>query len=199
MKINLKNEYTIAAGKLALIAVVGILLVCVTYISLHSFLKENKANREFKLNKELFPDAANFVECEFTSLKREASYFYKNNIRIQNKYYEVKDNDGNLKGYITFVYGNGFYSDLPLCVAFTDTLQIHKVLLLPTRELKGKCWEDNKLLSIFQGCSTDDSTFPPVTSGVDVVDSISGATVTFNGIVDAIREVINVLSLNKGK
>ncbi len=198
MKINLKNEYTIAAGKLALVAFVGILLVCTAEISVYIFSQKREVSRTYELNKKLFPKAENFVNCNFTEQKKGIEYFHADNVKIKNEYYEAQDGDGRLLGYIVFVYGNGFSSELPLYIAFSDKLQIKKVLLLPTKEMKGKCWEDSKLLNIFEGTNTQTSPFPPSESENELFDSVSGATITFNGIVEAVREAINVLS-DKGK
>ena len=129
MKINLKNEYTIAAAKLALVAVVGILLVCIAYISLYSFSQKREKQKDYEINKKLFPAASTFTEKSFFNLKNSAEYFNKGNVKIKNSYYEAKDDNGELKGYIVFAYGSGFSSQLPLSIALTQTLQIHKVLL----------------------------------------------------------------------
>lgn len=198
MKINLKNEYTIAAGKLGLVAFVGILLVCIAQISVYVLSQKREASRTYEFNKKLFPQAETFVCRSFLEQKKGVEFFHTNNAKIKNEYYEAQDTNGRLLGYIVFVCGSGFSSELPLFVAFSDKLQIKKVLLLSTKEMKGKCWEDDKLLSIFEGTDTQTSSFPPSKSGSEVFDSVSGATITFNGIVDAIEEAVNVLS-DKGK
>ncbi|MBQ1999532.1 MAG: FMN-binding protein [Spirochaetales bacterium] len=194
MKINLKNEYTIAAGKLALFAFVGILFVCIVQISVCTFAQMRNAEKIYELNRKLFPEANTFTECNFMTLKKGFNDFRVNNVRIRNLYYEAKDSNGKLKGYIVFVFGNGFSSELPLCIAFNDTLQIRKVQLLPTEEVKGKIWESENELKIFEGTNTKDMPFPPF----DTVDSVSGATITYNGIIEAVKEAINILS-NKGE
>ena len=104
MKINLKNEYTIAAAKLALFAVVGILLVCIAYISLYSFSQKREKQKDYEINKKLFPSASTFTEKSFFNLKNSAEYFNKGNVKIKNSYYEAKDDNGELKGYIVFAY-----------------------------------------------------------------------------------------------
>lgn len=198
MKINLKNEYTIAAGKFALVAFTGILLVCIAQISVYIFSQKREAHRAYECNKRLFPEAETFINCTFTEQRKGVEYFYVNNVKIKNEYFEAQDSSGSLIGYIVFVCGNGFFSELPLYVAFSDKLQIKKVLLLSTREIKGECWEDSELLKIFEGTNTQTSPFPPLKSENEVVDSVSGATITFNGIIEAIKEAITVLS-DKGK
>jgi Na+-translocating ferredoxin:NAD+ oxidoreductase RnfG subunit len=198
MKINLKNEYTIAAAKLALVAVVGILLVCIAYISLYSFSQKREKQKDYEINKKLFPAASTFTEKSFFNLKNSAEYFNKGNVKIKNSYYEAKDDNGELKGYIVFAYGSGFSAQLPLSIALTQTLQIHKVLLSSTNEVKGKLWEKDKSLSIFEGSDAADSSFPPIVSDRGEADSLSGATITFNGIVEAIKEVIAIFT-NKGE
>jgi hypothetical protein len=50
------------------------------------------------------------------------------------------------------------------------------------------------MLKIFEGTNTKDMPFPPF----DTVDSVSKATITYNGITDAVKEAINILS-NKGE
>lgn len=194
MKINLKNEYTIAAGKLALFAFVGILFVCIVQISVCTFTQMRDSEKIYKLNRKLFPEADTFTECNFMDLKKGFNDFRVNNVRVRNLYYEAKNSSGKLKGYIVFVFGNGFSSELPLCIAFNETLQIRKVQLLSTGEVKGKVWENENMLKIFEGTNTKDVPFPPF----DTVDSVSGATITFNGITDAVKEAINILS-NKGE
>ncbi len=198
MKINLKNEYTIAAAKLALVAVVGILLVCIAYISLYSFSQKREEQKTYEINKKLFPAASAFTENSFLKLKNSAEYFNKGNVKIKNSYYEAKGDNGELKGYIVFACGDGFSSQLPLCIALTETLRIHKVLLYSTNEVKGKIWEKDKSLSIFEGSDVADSSFPPIVSDSGTADSLSGATITFNGIVEAIKEVITIFT-NKGE
>lgn len=198
MKINLKNEYTIAAGKFALVAFIGILLVCIAKISVYIFSQKHEAHRAYECNKRLFPEAETFINCTFMEQRKGVEYFRVNNVKIKNEYFEAQDSGGLLIGYIVFVCGNGFLSELPLYVAFSDTLQIRKVLLLSTKEMKGKRWEGSGLLRIFEGTNTQASPFPPLKFESEVFDSVSGATITFNGIVEAIKEVITVLS-DKGK
>jgi hypothetical protein len=65
---------------------------------------------------------------------------------------------------------------------------------LSTTEVKGKIWENENMLKIFEGTNTKDMPFPPF----DTVDSVSKATITYNGITDAVKEAINILS-NKGE
>ncbi|MCH5149449.1 MAG: FMN-binding protein [Spirochaetales bacterium] len=192
MKINLKMN-AITAGKFALVAFTGILLVCIAQISVYVFSQKREAHKVYELNKQLFPEAENFVSCTFTEQRKGVEYFEANNVKIKNEYFEVQDSGGLLIGYVIFVCGNGFFSELPLYVAFSDTLQIRKVLLLSTKEIKGKRWEDSEMLKIFEG-----TTFPPPKSENELFDSVSGATITFNGIVEAVKGAISVLS-DKGK
>lgn len=198
MKINLKNEYTIAAGKLGLVAFVGILLVCIAQISVYALSQKREALRTDEFNKKLFPEAETFASRSFLEQKKGVEFFHTNKVKVKNEYYEAQDSSGGLLGYIVFVSGNGDFSELPLYIAFSDKLQIKKVLLMPTKELRGKCWEDSKLLSIFEGTNTQTSPFPPQKPGNEAFDSVSGATITFNGIVEAVKESINLLS-DKGR
>ena len=152
-------------------------------------IKEKQKKNDNKSNQFLMPNGSKFIKKNFKSISAdEQNDFY---------YFEVKDSSDNFIGYIVSSIGNGYAGKLKIMAAFDTNLKILNAMLLDNNETTGlgKKALKQEYMSKFIGTNANSNPLPINKNKLsqEDKDSISGATVTFNGIVNALSRAIDLL------
>jgi electron transport complex protein RnfG len=177
------------ALKLTAICFVSVLLLSIINLATAPQIKKNKEKAEKEAMNYLMPDADSFSSIKhFSSIdERLSKDFY---------YYEAYGNGG-LIGYIVTSQNNGYGGKMKVMIAFDQNLKIVNAKLLDNSETPGlgKKAENDKYMNKFKNTNTDTVPLPlnkNMLSASDK-DSVTGATITFNGIVGAIKKAADLL------
>lgn len=198
MKQYIVNNHILIAAKLTLICFVSVLLLSIVNLVTMGKKEKNTKKAIELANQELFPEGTRFELQEFPDdipkqLKKSGEY-----------YYIVKNSSGYFIGYIASIRGSGYGGDLNLLIAFSPTLEIINMKLLNNAETPGfgKRWEKQQSMNMFAGTNRPDFPFPRKKSMValefqDGPNGITGATITFNGITEAVSRAIRLMEISK--
>ena len=184
-----KESNLIIALKLTLICFVAVLLLSLVNLITDPIIKINQKEIENESNKSLFKNGEKFIKKDFRSLsENEKKDFY---------YFDVKDSNDNSLGYVVASNGNGYGGKLKIMIALDFNLKILNVMLLDNNETPGLGRKAQKSVYMekFKGTNTNSNPLPMNKNNLssEEKDSITGATLTFNGIVDAISQAINLM------
>ncbi|OHD27469.1 MAG: hypothetical protein A2086_03475 [Spirochaetes bacterium GWD1_27_9] len=187
------KENLIIAGKLTLICFVAVVLLTLINFVTAKKIKQNQTIVEENANKLLIPEGNKFVKKPFTGYDPDTTGFY---------YYEVKKGS-TLIGYIVSVIGKGYGGAMKVMVAFDLNLKILNMKLLSNAETPGigKKAEKQEYMAKFINTNTKEKPFPYNKSMLSQSDkdSITGATITFNGVTGAGRMAIDLLKKQIGE
>ncbi|HBI37415.1 MAG: hypothetical protein A2015_07330 [Spirochaetes bacterium GWF1_31_7] len=180
----------IIALKLGSICLVAVLLLSIVNLFTDKKIKLSNQLKMEAANKELFADGVTFKK----------NHFNKNNELSDEFYFEVYNSTQKMIGYITLINGTGFGGEIALLIAFEKNLKIKNIKLLKNSETPGfgKKWENQKSMDMFVNTNTDDKPFPIKKSMVspeflNTPDGVTGATITFNGITEAVARAISLM------
>jgi RnfABCDGE-type electron transport complex G subunit len=189
MKKDHEESSLIIALKLTLICFFAVIILTITNYFTADIIKENREKFEKLTNEELFPSGRKFERKNFRSLSQD--------LKKLCYYYLVIDENGNTIGYIASSIGKGYGSDLNVLTSFDTKLKILNVKLLSSKEPPNadKKSEKNKYIEKFAGTNTDVKPLPGNKNMLSQQDkdAITGATITYNGIVQAISAALNLL------
>ncbi len=177
------KQTAIVIGKLVLISVVAALLLGLTYVPTSEQLKKNEENARKEILGELIPEAQNnFEAVEGSTVNEEGER--------EVLYYRAKDDSGNIIGYAFFKQYAGAQG--PLVVAggvdssFTTVKGMNVLSHEETPGLGSKITE-TEFRSQFSGIPV--SSLGLSSSGGEI-DSITGATMSSQAVVDALNSKI---------
>ena len=177
------------ALRLTAICFVAVLLLIVVNLLTAKKIEDNKKKIEQKANKMLMPDGKKFNKKDFS--------FITDDLKESFYYYEVYNNFNHLIGYIAASIGNGYGGKMKVMVAFDTNLKILNSKLLDNLETPGlgKKAENEEYMNKFKGTNIDMKPFPKNKNilSSDDRDSVTGATITFNGIAQAITKAISMM------
>lgn len=187
MEIN-KDSILMIALKLTSICFISVLLLGFVNLITFKKIEENKIKKEKDAMNFLVPQAKNF-----------SSKKYFKNIEDKLKetiyYYEAYDNISNITAYIVSLSSNGYGGKMKIMMAFDNNLKILNVKLLDNSETPGlgKKAEKDEYMNKFINTNTSERPFPKNKNMLTSNDSVTGATITFNGIVAGISKAIELL------
>lgn len=190
----MKNNDTalFIALKLTSICFVAVLLLGFINLVTEPKIKKNKEKSEKEAMSLLIPEARDFSDIKnFRSVDESLKkYFY---------YYEAYNNS-ELIGYIVSSQENGYGGKMKVMIAFDKELKILNAKLLDNSETPGlgKKAESDQYMNKFKNTNTHTNPLPlnkNMLSSIDK-DSVTGATITFNGIVGAIIKATDLLKDN---
>lgn len=182
--------------KLTVICFVAVILLSIVYIITKDKIAYNERMKEEKTINEFFPDGkvSDKGKIKFKALSDKESattYYYK----------IVDNNSGNLIGYSASTIGKGYGGKLSLIIAFNTDLSIKNIKMLKNNAETpgfGKRAEDPSYMNKFIGTNTISNPFPYKKNMVkEAKDTVTGATITFNGITGAVKKVIQLFNAEK--
>jgi len=188
MNNEMKKHINIAL-KLAIICFIAILLLTITNLLTKNTIEKHEKNTENKANKVIFPEGVNFEKKNFSNIKTDSYY------------YTVSNSKNELIGYIVSTVAKGYGGEMKLIIGFEKNLEIKNMKLLTNNETPGigKKAESDSYMQKFIGSNTDSKPFPQKKGQLSSKDSdsITGATITFNGITNATKDAIYLLSIQQ--
>ncbi len=187
MNIN-KDSIIIIALKLTLICFIAVLLL--VFINLITFKKieENKIKKEKDAMNFLAPQAKNFSNKKY----------FKNvedKLKESIYYYEAYDNSSKITSYIVSTVSKGYGGKMRIMIALDNNLKILNVKLLDNSETRwlGKKAEKEEYMNNFKNTNTGEKPLPRNKNMLTINDSVTGATITFNGIITGISKAVELL------
>ena len=178
--------FLIIAGKLTVICFTAVVLLILVNLITSPIINKNNIKTEKEANQKLIPQGDKFELKYFP--------FLNDTEKDDNYYYEVKNRNSELIGYIVASKGNGYGGKLKILTAFDINLKILNVKLMDNNETPGlgKKAEKSRYMNKFIGTNTPDNPFPKTKSMLpkNEADSVTGATITFNGITSGIQKAI---------
>ena len=177
------------ALKLTSICFVSVLLLSIINLATETQIKKNKEKAEKEAMTFLMPEANSFSDVK---------YFKSIDENLKNDYYyDAYNNNSELIGYIVSSQGSGYGGKLKVMIAFDKDLKILNVKLLDNSETPGlgKKAESDQYMNKFKNTNTENNPIPlnkNMLSSSDK-DSVTGATITFNGITGAIKKAADLL------
>ena len=187
-----KTSTLFIALRLTLICFVAVLLLGIINALTAPNIEKNKIKAENEAIKLLMPDGTPSKQKYFSKIAEELKKnFY---------YYEITDK-GNIIGYIVSSESKGYGGTMKVMVAMDNDLKIINAKLLDNAETPGlgKKAENQEYMKKFIGTNTLDKPFPKSKNDLSPLDkdSVTGATITFNGITGAISTAIKYLENEK--
>jgi len=148
-------------------------------------IAENKVRTENEARQEMFPGAV------ITMTDVDPDYIY----------YEAKDHQGNLLGYIINAEGKGYSSTIKAIIGVSADYTIQKIKILEQQETPGlgtNC-EKPEFLQRFTGKKPGENDLSKgwslkVDKDGGEIQSISGATITSRAVTKAIKESVDKLT-----
>lgn len=170
--------------RLTVICFVAVLLLGMVDLLTAKKIIEKEKEKEAKANRELIPEGNDFIKKEFASIDDTLkNIFY---------YYEVLGVNGQTVGYIVSSEGSGYGGKMKVMTAYNNDLSIISSKLLTNSETPGlgKKAEKDSYMEKFKNTNIEENPFPTNKSMLSDKDgdSVTGATITFDGIVQAIKE-----------
>ncbi|MCG8571411.1 MAG: FMN-binding protein [Spirochaetes bacterium] len=182
------KDNLIIAIKLTIICSVAVILLTFVNILTKPKILENQKKAENAANQEIFVEGKQFNKVFFQKTEVDANKVY---------YFEVMDSNNNLIGYNVSSLGNGYGGEMKVMIAFDRNLRVINLKLLTNNETPGlgKNAEDSEYMIKFKDSNTEAYPFPKTKSmlPVEYQDSITGATLTFNGVTQAVVYAIELL------
>ena len=187
-----KTSTLFIALRLTVICFVAVLLLGIINALTAPNIEKNKIKAENEAIKILMPNGIPSPKKYFSKLPEELQKSYY--------YYEITNNN-NIVGYIVSSESKGYGGTLKVMVAFDNDLKIINAKLLDNAETPGlgKKAENQDYMKKFIGTNTPDKPFPKNKNDLPPADkdSVTGATITFNGITGAISKAIEYLRNEK--
>lgn len=191
----MKNEDSAVfiALKLTSICFVSVLLLSVINLITEPQIKKNKEKTEKEAMTFLMPEAKDFSKIKnFKSIS--------DNLKKDFYYYEAYNNNSELIGYIVSSQDTGYGGKMKVMVAFDKNLKILDAKLLDNSETPGlgKKAENDKYMDKFKNTNTEKNPLPLNKNMLSPADrdAVTGATITFNGVVGAIKKAADLLKNN---
>jgi len=187
MEIN-KDSILMIALKLTLICFISVLLLGFVNLITVKKIEENKIKKEKDAMSFLVPEAKNYSQKKYFKTIDEK-------LKESIYYYEAYDNSSKVTAYIVSNISNGYGGKMIIMIAFDNNLKILNVKLLDNSETRGlgKKAEKEEYMNKFKNTNTNEKQLPKNKNMLDSNDSITGATITFNGIVAGISKAIELL------
>jgi Na+-translocating ferredoxin:NAD+ oxidoreductase subunit G len=182
------STFTIAL-KLTILCFISVLLLSIIDYFSDPIIKSNEKKIEIQTNEKLFPLGKRFERKNFNSINTDLQKLYY--------FYNVMDDNDNIIGYIVSTIGAGYGGRMKIIIAFDSNLKILNAKLLTDNESPniGKKAEKSKYMEKFVGMNSDIKPFPVNKNMLaqEDRDSVTGATITYNGIAEAISSAIVLL------
>lgn len=183
MSDDLKKNLIIT-GKLTAICLAAVLLLTLVNALTYERIKANEKKVETAAIKELFP----------RGVSSDKQYFKNPYIKEADEYYFIMKDGGKTIGYVVSVLGAGYGGDMKVMVAMDSSLKIVNMKLLKNNETPGlgRKAEKAEYMEMFKNTNTSKRPFPVSKTdlGDKERDSVTGATITFNGITFAGQKAI---------
>lgn len=183
-----KNSILIILLKFSSICFASVLLLILLNVLTYKKIEENKIKKDKVAMDFLITDVKNYSGRKYF---RTVSDRFKESIY----YYEAYDNNSKIISYIVFTSCNGYGGEMRIMMAFDKNLKILNGKLLDNYETigMGKKAESEMLMNNFKGTNTEEKPLPRNKNMIISNDSVTGATITFNGIVNGIDKAIALL------
>lgn len=182
------NKNLEIALKLTVICFVSVVLLTGINLLTYKKIAENEIKAEEAANKEIFSEGEKFNKENFLKTQVDNNKIY---------YFKVLDQGGNLLGYNVSSIGSGYGGEMKVMIAFDKNLKILNMKLLKNNETPGlgKKAEAPEYMEKFKDSNSVDYPFPAKKNllKAEFQDSVTGATITFNGIAQAADYAIKLL------
>ena len=193
-KINLKPDLNalkgdlLIAAKLTLICFTAVLLLSIVHLLTQGSIDKNNRKTEDMTNRYLIADGVKF----------EKSYFADPSVHADDEYYFiVTDSQDNLIGWTVSVMTNGYGGAMKVMVGFDTNLVVKNAKLLTNSETPGvgKEAERDGYMDKFIGTGSAGRPIPTKKSMLaqSDIDTVTGATITFNGVSSGIVRAASLL------
>lgn len=193
-KINLKPDLNtlkgdlLIAAKLTLICFIAVLLLSIVHLLTMGSIERNNRKTEDMTNRYLIADGVKF----------EKSYFADTSVHADDEYYFiVTDSQDNLIGWTVSVMTNGYGGAMKVMVGFDTDLIVKNAKLLNNGETPGvgKEAERDEYMTKFIGTGSSARPIPTKKSMLaqSDIDTVTGATITFNGVSSGIVRAASLL------
>lgn len=185
-----KESALIIALKLTIICFVSVFLLSLINLATETQIKRNKEKAEEDAMIFLLPNVKKFSEkIDFKTID--------DNLKKTIYYFKAYNNSSDLIGYIISSQGKGYGGKMKVMVALDNQFKILNIKLLDNAETPGlgKKAESEQYMNKFIGTNTLEKPLPlnkNMLSQADK-DSVTGATITFNGVVGSIKDAIDLL------
>ena len=179
---EVNKETIVIVGKIVLISVVAALLLGITYVPTSAQLKINEETARTAILGELIPEANNFEAVKGDMLDEDGN----RNVL----YYRAKDSSGSIIGYAFFKEQTGSQGPLVIAGGVDESFAtVHGMAVLSHEETPGlgaRIIEDN-----FRNQFNDIPVASlSLSSSGGAVDSITGATISSQAVIDALNSKI---------
>ncbi|MBR6201022.1 MAG: FMN-binding protein [Spirochaetales bacterium] len=193
-KINLKPDLNalkgdlLIAAKLTLICFTAVLLLSIVHLLTQGSIDKNNRKTEDMTNRYLIADGAKF----------EKSYFADPSVHADDEYYFiVTDSQNEVIGWTVSIMTNGYGGAMKVMVGFDTDLIVKNAKLLTNSETPGvgKEAERDEYMTKFIGTGSSARPIPTKKSMLaqSDIDTVTGATITFNGVSSGIVRAASLL------
>ena len=183
----LKGDLLIAA-KLTLICFTAVLLLSIVHLLTMGSIERNNRKTEDMTNRYLLADGAKFEKSYFTDTSVHADHEY---------YFIVTDSQNEVIGWTVSIMTNGYGGAMKVMVGFDKNLIVKNVKLLNNGETPGvgKEAERDEYMTKFIGTGSSARPIPTKKSMLaqSDIDTVTGATITFNGVSSGIARAAALL------
>ncbi len=182
------NNYLKIALRLTIICSSAVLLLGIVNALTEKKIKSNQMAVESAANKFLMPGCTFSEKKLFDGLDESQLYYYEAKLKKQ------------LAGYIVSTTGNGYGGEMKILVATDKNFKVLNMKLLSNSETPGigSKAKDDAYMKKFIGTNTNSKPFPKAKHMLspDDAEAISGATITFNGITEAVDRALKIMKEN---
>lgn len=183
----LKGDLIIAA-KLTLICFTAVLLLSVVHLLTQGSIERNNRKTEDLTNRYLIPDGVKFEKCLFDDQNVDADDEY---------YFIVKNEQNEIIGWTVSVMTKGYGGAMKVMIGFGTDWTVKNAKLLMNGETPGvgKEAERDEYMTKFIGTGSSTKPIPTKKSMLSQadIDTVTGATITFNGVSSGIARASSLL------
>ncbi|MBP5706263.1 MAG: FMN-binding protein [Spirochaetales bacterium] len=184
---SLKGDLLIAA-KLTLICFTAVLLLSIVNLLTRGSIERNNRKTEDMTNRYLIPDGVKFEKCLFDDP----------NVHADNEYYFcVRDSQNEIIGWTVSVMSKGYGGAMKIMAGFGTDWTVRNAKLLTNSETPGvgKEAERDEYMTKFIGTGSAAKPIPTKKSMLSQaeIDTVTGATITFNGVSSGITRAASLL------
>ena len=183
----LKGDLLIAA-KLTLICFTAVLLLSIVHLLTMHSIERNNHKAEDMTNRYLIADGVKFEKCSFSdpSVQSDSEY-----------YFTVSDAQNEIIGWTVSIMTKGYGGAMKVMIGFDKDLIVKNAKLLMNGETPGvgKEAERDEYMTKFIGTGSAAKPIPTKKSMLaqSDIDTVTGATITFNGVSSGIARAASLL------
>ena len=193
-KINIKPDLNalkgdlLIAAKLTLICFTAVLLLSIVHLLTMGSIERNNHKAEDMTNRYLIADGVKFEKCSFSDPSVHSDNEY---------YFTVSDAQNEVIGWTVSIMTKGYGGAMKVMIGFDKDLIVKNAKLLMNGETPGvgKEAERDEYMTKFIGTGSAVKPIPTKKSMLSQaeIDTVTGATITFNGMSSGIARAASLL------